>query len=443
MADWRDELENAREEARRAREEAQRLRDEAKELERQLRHEERTRSREERHRDREARLRVHLEGGPRGPHAPQPPGIPPLPAWAPESAEGARAEQDFSLEGVTTVHVDQTAGRVTVRPCREGETPGVVSSGNKSAPARGQSRRRPPRHRGQARYWLALPPQAGRDHARAPGPRIDHLRLDLGYGEAHPRIDSESIRLDVGAGTITTAQTSGHLRANVGAGNRHPWALRPRRLRHRHRRRHGRHFPARPGEYRIDAGIGRAEYASPRTVRSHQASSGMGKTRIDYPGAPEGAPTSLRINTGVGEVSVKARVPGEEAPSGPPPAQAKPQRGVRTTPQPRRREAEELRVLQLLEQGRITSQDAADLIAALQGAGAMPAEGEDLAEPPPADEPAPGEPSNPAPISYRSAVAASRRNTCSCIWEMGRSPAANRDQGEMRSSPAAAGEGSG
>ncbi|WP_423242392.1 SHOCT-like domain-containing protein [Tepidiforma thermophila] len=34
----------------------------------------------------------------------------------------------------------------------------------------------------------------------------------------------------------------------------------------------------------------------------------------------------------------------------------------------RRREAEELRVLQLLEQGRITPQEAADLIAALRGA---------------------------------------------------------------------------
>jgi hypothetical protein len=41
----------------------------------------------------------------------------------------------------------------------------------------------------------------------------------------------------------------------------------------------------------------------------------------------------------------------------------RPQRGALA----RRREAEELRVLQLLEQGRITSQEAAELIAALQG----------------------------------------------------------------------------
>ncbi|MBE0609103.1 MAG: hypothetical protein IH609_06975, partial [Dehalococcoidia bacterium] len=33
----------------------------------------------------------------------------------------------------------------------------------------------------------------------------------------------------------------------------------------------------------------------------------------------------------------------------------------------RRRESEELRVLQMLEQGKITPQDAADLIAALRG----------------------------------------------------------------------------
>ena len=44
----------------------------------------------------------------------------------------------------------------------------------------------------------------------------------------------------------------------------------------------------------------------------------------------------------------------------------------------RRFEAEELRVLQMLEQGRISSQDAADLIAALQGA-APPVTGEEEA----------------------------------------------------------------
>lgn len=367
MADWRDELEKAREEARRARDDATRLRQEAKEMERRLRQEGRDRSREERH-----RVRAERTHGP-GSHwgAPGAPNLPPLPNWTPESAEGARAEQDFSLEGVATVVVDQTAGRVTIRPCREGETPGVVSSGNKSAP-RLEVNRDGDRLVIEIKLstgWLFRRKQGATTLVRL-APKIEQLRLDLGYGEAHIReIETDSLRLDVGAGTITTAQTSGHLRANVGAGK---LAI------------HGHSGLAdcdtgtgdvlvdisrlAEGEYKIDAGIGRAEIRLPAGGEVYiKASSGMGKTRIEYPSAPEGAATSLKINTGVGEVSVKARQPGDDSAPQSPPVQAKPQRGARTAPQPRRREAEELRVLQLLEQGRITSQEAADLIAALQG----------------------------------------------------------------------------
>ncbi len=46
---------------------------------------------------------------------------------------------------------------------------------------------------------------------------------------------------------------------------------------------------------------------------------------------------------------------------------AKPHREGRSEAVRRRREAEELRVLQMLEQGKISSQEAAELIAALQG----------------------------------------------------------------------------
>ncbi len=412
MADWRDELENAREEARRARAEAHRLRNEARELERRLRQEDRQRSREERHSERAESVRIHLGAGGRGPRVPQPPGIPPLPSWTPESAEGARSEHAFSLEGVTTVHVDQTAGRVTIRPCREGETPGVISSGNKSAPRLEvtQDGDRLVVEIKLSTGWLFRRKQGATTLVRL-APRIDNLRLDLGYGEAHIReIDTESLRIDVGAGTITTAQTSGHLRANVGAGKLGI---------------HGHSGLADcdtgtgdvlvdisrlvPGEYRIDAGIGRAEVRLPPEGEVYiKASSGMGKTRIEYPSAPAGAPTSLKINTGVGEVSVRARQASDDAPPPAPQAQAKPQRGSRAQQQPRRREAEELRVLQLLEQGRITSQEAADLIAALQGAGAMPEGDEEVAEngaeeaplaPPTEEDPEPGPPDAPAPFA--------------------------------------------
>jgi hypothetical protein len=63
----------------------------------------------------------------------------------------------------------------------------------------------------------------------------------------------------------------------------------------------------------------------------------------------------------------------------------------------RRREAEELRVLQLLEQGRISSQEAADLIAALQGA--APPVAEDEAEASSEHEPGPATPPEAAPFS--------------------------------------------
>src|SRR5688572_10098701 len=238
MADWRDELETAREEARR------------------LRAEERERSREARHRERAEGVRIHVAAK----------GIPPPPSWTPETAEGARAEESFSLEGITTVHVDQTAGRVTIRPCREGETPGVVSSGNKSAPRLdvAQDGDRLVIEVKLSTGWLFRRKQGATTVVRL-APKIAELRLDLGYGEAHLReIETQSIRLDVGAGTITTAQTSGNLRANVGAGK---VAI------------HGHSGLAdcdtgtgdvlvdisrlAEGEYRIDAGIGRAEVRLP------------------------------------------------------------------------------------------------------------------------------------------------------------------------------------
>lgn len=75
----------------------------------------------------------------------------------------------------------------------------------------------------------------------------------------------------------------------------------------------------------------------------------------------------MKLASGIGEVVVKAR---EGAPAGTdgvaPAGQPRPQRGSRAATE-RRRESEELRVLQLLEQGKITPQDAADLIAALRG----------------------------------------------------------------------------
>jgi hypothetical protein len=121
--------------------------------------------------------------------------------------------------------------------------------------------------------------------------------------------------------------------------------------------------------------MGRAEV---RIVPDQQVfiktSSGIGKSRNEYPGGPETSPARMRLNTGIGEVVVRSRdaAASERSRAG----GTRPQRSQRSAVpgRPRRFEAEELRVLQMLEQGRISSQDAADLIAALQGAAPRAAE---------------------------------------------------------------------
>ena len=100
MAELHDDLERAREDARRAAEEARRLHDHARELARQL------------HR--------------RGRRA-NPAGLPPGQGWRPDpfdpaardrageatdsqaEADGVGASEVFSLDGVTAVHINQTA----------------------------------------------------------------------------------------------------------------------------------------------------------------------------------------------------------------------------------------------------------------------------------------------------------------------------------------------
>jgi hypothetical protein len=359
MTEWREELERWKEEARHFREEAERLqadmgrlRGAGRDAERQLRREERARAREERQQERRER-----RSGPGQAWDDLPPG------------EGVPTTADFSLEGVSRVTVDQTAGRLLLRLCREGETPGLVSLGRKSAP-------RVDVERTGDRLAIAVRLTPGWLFRRRQGvtttirllPGLGAVEVDAGYGNLHVQeISAESIRLEVGAGDIQCFGTAGTLRANVGAGKcalyEHSGLARcdigtgdllldiARAV---------------PGEYRANAGIGRVEVRLPpgESVRT-EVSSGLGRTRSEYPGGPDDAPIRLEANTGVGEAVVRARQ-ASEAPAGAAPTGGKgmrPQRGALA----RRREAEELRVLQLLEQGRITSQEAAELIAALQG----------------------------------------------------------------------------
>jgi len=352
MANWREDVDRARDEARRAREEADRLRREARELGRRL-------AREARH-----------AGRGRGPG----------PAFSSDQTAGdatesgdVRAEEALALEGVRDVSVAQGAGKLTVRACAEGEAPGVVSTG-RAAP------RIEIQHDGD-RLRINIPSAKGWILRRRSGPATEvrllpglaSLRVNLGYGDLAVRsVAAESVKLDAGAGTLSTFAVVGDLRGNVGAGKMTITAheglasvnvgtgdvqLDIARVV--------------DGEYKVDVGMGRVEVRLPAGARIHlETSSGIGKSSISFPSAGDDATAVLKASAGIGEVSVKERSP-QAAP--PPQATPKPQRPGTAT---RRHESEELRILQMLEQGKISSQDAADLIAALRGAAPLPSNGE-------------------------------------------------------------------
>lgn len=404
MPDWKDDLDRAREEARRAREEAERLRrdadrmratarteatrlrNEAREMERRLRREARDKARE---------FSRGFTGRPPPPHAPvfHHPGPlrPPGPAQFGSSevpTDGIRTQQAFSLEGVEEVKIDQTAGKITVRYCKEGETPGVLSGSGKTAPNLEVQREgtRLLVHVSLSVGWLFRRKQGAVTLVRlAPGPAA--VRVNLGYGTIQVRdLACESMRLDVGAGDIQCYSTRGSLDARMGAGKIAIYDH------------HGLATcdtgtgdllmdiaEVAEGDYRANAGIGRVEMRLPA---GHQVrlnvNSGIGRKKIEYPAGPPDARIHASISTGVGEASVRSRQSGQEPTVPPPPRAARPGRPTSA----RRHEAEELRILQMLEQGRITSQEAADLIAALQGMAAPEEEEEPNGElPSDGDEP--------------------------------------------------------
>ncbi len=356
MANWRDDLQKAQDEARRAREEADRLRREAREMEHRLRQEARTARQAE---------RAERRG--------QPPFVRP-PDFDRRSAPGdtgdERTEETFDLVGVRTVKIDQGAGKLTIRPCAEGELPGVVSAAK--TPPKVEVRRNGdslhvniPMNKG----WI-LRRRTGATTLVRLEPGLKLVRADVGYGDVQVRdLAADRIKVDIGAGTMTAFANTGTLEANVGAGKLNVTAH------------NGLVANASTGtgdiqldvaqvtdgDYKVDVGIGRIEIRLPQGAAVHlETSSGIGKTNISFPSAGDGCGTKLKASTGIGELNVKARSPEAAAP--PPQGTPKPQRPGTG---PNRREAEELRILQMLEQGKISSQDAADLIAALRGAGDM------------------------------------------------------------------------
>lgn len=367
MADWQEDLKRAQEEARRAQEEVRRLRDETRRIRDEARAEAhrlrdvaREAMRDERRQARQAR---HAGPGPGF----RPPFTPGAPHLRMELGDGMRSEESFSLEGVREVRVDQTAGKLTLRYCTEGETPGVTSAGSKSAPQL-TVKRDGDRLTVEVRLsvgWLFRRKQGATTIVRlAPG--VEDMRANLGYGNLLVRdIECDSLRLDVGAGDIQCYSTRAKVDANVGAGK---LAL------------YDHHGLATcdtgtgdvlidiaeiaKGEYRANAGIGRVELRLPPDEQVKLSiESGLGRSRAEYPSGPDNSPTRVNISTGVGEAVVRPRKLDQEPAQPPAATKQRPGRPAGA----RRHEAEELRVLQLLEQGRISSQEAADLIAALQG----------------------------------------------------------------------------
>lgn len=328
----------AREAARLARDEAGRLRREAREFERRLR---------ETHREasREGRGNRH------------------------QQHETYQDEQVFSLDGITAVSIDQTAGNLTVRHAHEGEQPGIAISS-----ARGTPKVEVDRDGGQLRINIEL--KTGWIFRRKQGinalvrlaPGLSNINASVGYGDIELRdLAAASMKLSTGAGKIVGYSTAGDIKADVGAG---------RINLNVHRGLATCHTGTGdvtldiaevvPGAYDVECGIGRIEVRLPAhaPIVVH-TSTGMGKTTNRFGGSTdEHAPSRLRANTGIGELIVRTRDDTAATPA--PESTPRPRSG--RAPAARRHEVEELRILQLLEQGRISSQEAAELIAALQGA---------------------------------------------------------------------------
>jgi hypothetical protein len=113
---------------------------------------------------------------------------------------------------VRQVHVDQTAGRLTIRRCKEGETPGVTSIGNKSTPEVGIHRHgdRLTIEVRLTKGWLFRRRQGASTIIRLGDGVFEHVKIDNGYGETEVQgISAADLRIHVGAGTVQCIVTRG------------------------------------------------------------------------------------------------------------------------------------------------------------------------------------------------------------------------------------------
>ncbi len=328
----------AREAARLAREAARAARDEARSEARRIRAE---------------ATKIHREARRHGPQA----------FGFDSLSDGASVHGALDVDGVRVVLVKQTAGRLTIRPCADGETPGVEASASKSPPDLSVTRDgdrmvvdvrlslgRLFRRRKGADTIVRLGPgfsslqvDMAHGHLMLGDVRCDDISIDVGAGDVSLRRVAANATIDVGAGQIVVKDHTGLVACDCGTGDVRIDIA-----------------EARSGAYSIEVGIGQAELTLPAGLKVHPSiSSGLGKGETNYPDAGEDADIRVTLNTGIGRAAISARTRESAA--------STPATGKRKAGPSRQTESEEVRVLQLLEQGRITAQEAADLIAALQG----------------------------------------------------------------------------
>ncbi len=386
------EARRAREDAQRAKDEAMRLRGEARDIAKKIRDELRDESRRARdagraasragrghgfapnhgHRDWSQWAGAGPSGG-RGPGSGIPWGGFGPPSRTPDGPSGDEqvVEQPLTMEGIERVDVSLTAGKLTLRPCAQGETSGVKTWSQRTEP-KVEVRRDGSRLKidiQAPKGWLFRRGSGVSSDVRLPA-GLKFISVDLGAGElsayeltagrfgvhmgagtARLRALSAELEVDVGAGKAIVSDHRGVVRCAGGTGN---VLIDIAELV--------------PGDYSVNLGVGRAEVRLPADQAvTFRANKGLGRLRIDYPDAGPGAPVRIKLDGGVGEVVVRSRREGQPAPE---PA---PEPKGRVNPVARRREADELRILEMLEQGKINSREAAELISALHGAGSTDA----------------------------------------------------------------------
>ncbi len=281
---------------------------------------------------------------------------------------GTRVSANLDLTGVNRVQVDHTAGKLLIRQAASGEAAAVSASSSKQAPELVVERQGDSLviHVKLSMGRLFRRRQGAQAEVVLPG-GLGEVRIDMGYGKVEmSNFEARQLRLHVGAGDVVISHVSGDLAVEVGAGrvsvDAHAGTVRCET---------GTGdvsvgvAEASPGNYEITTGMGGAELRLPPGLQvTARVSSGIGQTKIDYPVGGSDAPIHVVVNTGIGRALLRAETAARSTAPGRP--GVRPQRPGRPA-SAAGSDAAEMRVIQLLEQGRISAREAADLIAALKG----------------------------------------------------------------------------